>query len=67
MEVGATLPADPQPAELMQPGDSALYRPPLATQPRAVQDATAGDQRTDATPADQAAILVVVIAPISKQ
>src|SRR3954453_9457780 len=48
MDDGVAFPADPEPAEVVQPGEGALTDPAPAAQPRAVLGATAGDDRLDA-------------------
>lgn len=66
MLIGIALPADAEPAELMQPGEAALHHPALGAEPRAVPFATAGDQRFDAASPELAAVLVMVIAPVGE-
>ncbi len=67
VKVGVALPADAEPSELVKPGEAALYNPTLATEPRAVLFAAAGNQGLDAPSPELAAVLVVVIAPVGKQ
>src|SRR5512142_2550296 len=47
VEVGAAFPSGAQPAELVQPGQSALDRPTLPAQSGAVRDAAAAVDRWD--------------------
>jgi len=65
--IGVSLPADPEPSELVQPGEAALNDPTLATKSRAMLFAAPGDQGLDAPSPELAAVLVVVIAPVGKQ
>ena len=67
MDIGTTLVADAQAAEVMQVGEAALHDPALATQARAVCDAPASDQRPDVAPAQDARVAVVVVAPVGQQ
>ena len=48
MKVSASLSADPESLELVQPGESALYHPTHLPQPGPVGDAASGDQRLHA-------------------
>jgi hypothetical protein len=67
VDVGPALEAHQEAAELVQPGEAALDRPALATQPRAVGGAPAGDQGADATPAQLAPVGVVVVAAVGHE
>ena len=67
MDLGTTLVADAQATEVVQVGEAALHDPPLATQTGAVRDAPAGDQRLDVAPAQEPAILVVVVTAVGQQ
>ena len=67
MEVGTSLVADPEPFELVQPGEGALDDPAHLAQPGSVGGSTSGDHRLDATFPQQAAVLVEVIAPVGVQ
>lgn len=65
MDVGADLPADPQPAEVVQQGEGLLHHPALCAQTGAVFGAAAGDQRANAEGTNLPAVLVVVVAAIT--
>ena len=67
MDVVATVGADEQPAAVVEPGEGALDDPPLTTQAGAVLGLAAGDDRLDAEPPDEAAVLVVVVAAVGDQ
>lgn len=67
MEVGASLVADAEPFELVQPGEGALDDPAHLAQPGSVGGSTPGDHRLDAALPQQAAVLVEVIAPVGVQ
>lgn len=67
MEVGPTLVADPQALELVEPGEGPLYHPASAAEARAVDDTSAGDEGLDPALPQQAAVLVVVVAPVSEE
>lgn len=68
MEIGASFVTGAEPLELVQPGESALDHPARLTQSGAVGDAaSSGDQGFDAALAQQAAVLVEVIAPVGVQ
>jgi hypothetical protein len=67
MEVGASLVADAESFELMQPGEGALDHPAHLAQSGAVGDAASGDQRSDAALPQEAAVLVEVVAPVGVQ
>jgi len=60
----AAVVADEQPFEVVQPGEGALYDPADTSEPGAVLGLAAGDLRADATPAQLAAVLVVVVAAV---
>src|SRR5919107_1273782 len=64
MDVGSTLRAQPEFLEGVQPGDGAFDVPAVAAQPGSVAGAAAGDVRGDAPLAEQAAVLVVVVAAV---
>ena len=64
MDLGAAVVADEQPLELVQPGEGALDDPAVAAEPGAVLGLAAGDHRRDAALAEQAAVLVVVVAAV---
>ena len=61
---GSYLGADAQAFELVQPGEGALDDPTDLAQTGPVRDAAASDHRFDAAPAQQRAVLVVVVATI---
>lgn len=67
MEVGASLVADAESFELVQPGEGALDHPAHLAQSGAVGDAASCDQRFDAALPQQAAVLVEVVAPVGVQ
>lgn len=67
MEIGASLVAGAESFELVQPGEGALDHPAHLAQSGAVDDAAPGDQGFDAALAQQAAVLVEVIAPVGVQ
>jgi hypothetical protein len=67
MEVSASLVADAEPFELVQPGEGALDHPAHLAQSGTVGDAASGDQRFDAALPQQAAVLVEVVAPVGVQ
>jgi len=67
VDVVASLPADPQPTEAVQPGDRSLDHPPENTQARAVFHASFGDDRADAALPQEPAVLVVVVTAIGEQ
>jgi hypothetical protein len=65
--VWVTLPADAEPAELVQPGEAALHDPALGAEPGAVVLTTPGDQGSDPAGPELTAVFVVVIAPVGEQ
>ena len=67
MDVVAAVGTDEQSATVVEPGEGALDDSPLTTQAGAVLGLAAGDDRLDAEPPDEAAVLVVVVATISDQ
>ncbi len=67
MEIGASFVAGAEPFELVQPGEGTLDHPAHLAQSGAVGDAASGDQRFDAALAEQAAVLVEVVAPVRVQ
>lgn len=67
MELGVTLVAGPQAAEVVEPGEAALNHPALLAEPRPVLAVAVGDPRLDPAQAQLATILVVVIAAIGEQ
>jgi len=62
----AAVVADEQPFEVVQPGEGALNDPAGATQAGAVLGLAASDLGCDATPAELAPVLVVVVASIGR-
>jgi hypothetical protein len=62
----AAVVADEQPFEVMEPGEGALDDPARATQARAVLGLAASDLRCNATPAELAPVLVVVVASVGR-
>ena len=67
VEVVAAFVAGSQASELVQPGEGAFDDPAVAAETGAVFGAAAGDAMGDAALAQQAAVLVVVIATVGKQ
>jgi hypothetical protein len=67
VEIGASFVAGAEPFELVQPGEGALDHPAHLAQSGAVGDAASGDQGFDAALAQQAAVLVEVVAPVGVQ
>ena len=67
MDFVAAVVADEQPLEVMQPGEGALDDPADAAQPGAVLGPASSDDRLDASRANEAAVLVVVVATIGDQ
>lgn len=59
--------ADPQPAEVVQVRKAAFDDPALAPEPRAVGDATLGDDGLDASGPEQPSVLDEVIAAVGEQ
>lgn len=51
----------------MEPSDGAFDDPAVDAKAGAVRDAAAGDHRFDALGPDEAAVLVVVVAPVGQQ
>ncbi len=66
MDFVAAVVADEQPFEVVQPGEGALNDPAGATQAGAVLGLAASDLGCDATPAELAPVLVVVVASIGR-
>ena len=64
MDLGAAVVADEQPFEVVQPGEGALDDPAGATEPGAVLRLPAGDLGGDPAAAQQAPVLVVVVAAV---
>lgn len=64
MDLRAAVVADEQTLEVVQPGEGALDDPARTTEPGAVLGLTAGDDGFDASLADEAAVLVVVVAAV---
>ena len=60
----AAVGANEQPAPVVQPGEGAFDDPTVTTEPGAVLGLAAGDQRFDAAPPDEAAVLVMVVAAV---
>lgn len=67
MEVGAYLVADAESFELVEPGEGPLYHPPGFAQAGAVWCASARDLRRDSPGADEAPVLVEVVAAVGEQ
>lgn len=66
MDVVADLPADPQAAEPVQVGEGTFDNPALGTESGAMFGAASSDQRLHAERADEAAVLVVVVAAVAE-
>ena len=64
MQVGVAFPADPQPAEVVQPRESALHHPSLTTDPGAVLGAAPGDPVLEPAASELSPVLVVVICAV---
>ncbi|GHB08314.1 hypothetical protein GCM10010392_39340 [Streptomyces clavifer] len=64
VDIIASLPADAETSEAVEPGDGALDNPSVNTEARTVGDAAAGDDGFDAPSPDQAAVLVVVVTAV---
>jgi hypothetical protein len=67
MEVGASLVADAEALELVQPCEGAFNDPAHLAQPGSVGGPASGDHRLDAALPQQAAVLVEVVAPVGVQ
>lgn len=65
VDLVAAVVADEQPFEVVQPGEGALDDPADGAKPGAVLGLAAGDDGFDPAFADEAAVLVVVVAAIS--
>jgi len=63
----ASLPADAQAPEAVQPGDGALDHPTEDAQARAVLDTSFGDDRSNVALPQQATVLVVVVAAVGEE
>jgi hypothetical protein len=63
----AAVGADEQSAAVVEPGEGAFDDPAVAAEPGAVLALASGDQWLDAALADQAAVLVVVVAAVGDQ
>jgi hypothetical protein len=64
MDVGSSFGADVESSEAFEPGEGAFDRPSDCAQAGAVFDAAAGDDGRDPAGADQAPVLVVVVAAV---
>jgi hypothetical protein len=67
VDVGATVVAHQQPAELMEPGEAALHDPALGAEAGTVRAAPSADHRRDAAGAQPSAVGVVVVAAVGEQ
>jgi hypothetical protein len=67
VDLGATVVADEQPLEVMEPGEGALDDPTDAAEAGAVLGLAASDDRPDAPLAHEAAVLVVVVAAVGDE
>ena len=66
VQLRRALVADPQPAQVVQPREGALHDPAFFAEPGAVLGAASGDHGLHAAFPELAAVLVVVIAPVSE-
>ena len=64
---GAAFPANPESAELVQPGEGALNDPAQFAQAGAMLGGAAGNDRLDASRPELSAVLVVVIVAVGDQ
>jgi hypothetical protein len=67
VHLGAAFVADEQPFELVEVCEGPFDDPAGCAEPGAVRGAAAGDQRFDASLAEQPAVLVVVVAAIGDE
>lgn len=67
VEICSSYVAGAEPVELMHPGECALDHRAHLAQSGAMGDAASGDQGFDAALAQQAAVLVKVVAPVGVQ
>ena len=67
MDLGAAFVADEQAAELVQPGEGALYDPAEAAEAGAVLGCAAGDHRFDSSLAELAPVAAEVVAAIADE
>jgi len=65
MDVTASFIPDPQPLELMQPGDRAFHHPAVYAETAAMLGAPPRQHRSDAAPAQLAAVWVTIIGPVT--
>lgn len=66
MDLGGPLVAGPEATEVVQVGEASLDHPALATEPGAVGGAPACDPMGDAASAQDAPVLVVVVAAVGE-
>jgi hypothetical protein len=66
VQAGIALVADPQSAQVVQPGEGALHDPAFLAEPRTVLGVAPGDHGLHAAFPKLAAVLVVVIAPVGE-
>ena len=64
MDISSPFGADAESSEGFEPGEGAFDRPSDCAEAGAVFDAAAGDDGCDAAGADQAPVLVVVVAAV---
>lgn len=67
MDVGAAVVADEEATALVEPGEAAFHDPAFFPEAGAVRCFAAGDHGCDPAGADEAAVLVVVVAAVGKQ
>ena len=66
VDLGVAFVADPQASEVVQVREAALDDPALAPEAGAVRDTPPGDDRLDVARAQQAAVLVKVVAAVGQ-
>lgn len=64
VQAGITLVADPQPAQVVQPGEGALHDPAFPAEPRAVLGVAPSDHGLHPAFPELTAVLVVIVAPV---
>lgn len=67
MDVGAAVVADEEAAALVEPGEAAFHDPAFAAEAGAVLCLAACDHGRDPAGADEAAVLVVVVAAVGEE
>ncbi len=64
VDVGSALVAHAQPAELVEPGHSALYNPAVSVQPVLALDADAGDPGRDTSRLERLPAVLLVVGSV---